>query len=88
MANYLRYKYMKTPSDIKKHNDKLKNDVYNSLSDDEFYKLIKPRQGEINKFAKQRLREIEQRKYGIPTQTGCLISILRIIIIVILLVLL
>jgi hypothetical protein len=76
---------MKTPSEIKKYNQKLKENVNNTLSDEEFYKLIKPRQGEVNKFAKQRLREIEQRKYGYVHNSGCLISIIRVIFIIVLL---
>ncbi|MDP4092091.1 MAG: hypothetical protein Q8920_01875 [Bacillota bacterium] len=72
-------------SKMKKHNEKLKRDVYNYLSDDEFYKLIKPKESTVNKYAKQRLREIERKRATPTSSVGCLsvfVLLLTLIIIV------
>lgn len=48
---------------MSKHNERLKEEVYGYLSDDEFYKSFKKYETTTrNKYIKQRLREIQNRR--------------------------
>jgi len=49
---------------MSKRNERLREDVYGYLSDDEFYKSFKKHETTAkNKYIKQRLKEIENKKW-------------------------
>lgn len=86
-------RYSKSPSE---HNKKLKEEVYNYLSDDDFYTAMKKYETTAkNKYIKQRLREIENKRWreanpelaqkSDQQAIGCLIVVGFVILVVIIL---